>query len=115
MDALDTVTVTLTGKGARNTYTHPDGAPAAVPIISEVTPSTDVAAGGAIIMISGIGFTGTVEDGVKFGTTPATDFTVVSDNLIAAVAPAHAAGTVDISVENATGVSVVNHPFVYTS
>lgn len=113
MDALDTVTVTLTGQGARTAITHPDGAAPAVPIITSLDPYTDVEAGGAIVQIVGTGFTGTIASGVLFGVETC-DFVVQSDNVIVAIAPAQSAGAVDVTVENATGVSTVTQEFIYT-
>lgn len=116
MDALDTVSVVLTGKGARTPITHPEGAPSAVPTISLLNPYTDVAAGGEMVMISGTGFIGTVATtGVKFGATNADDWVVLSDNVIVAIAPAHAAGSVNVTVTNATGVSISVATFIYTT
>src|SRR5207302_877488 len=42
---------------------------------------------------------------VDFGTTPAASFVINSDTSITAVSPAHAAGTVDVTVTNAQGTS----------
>lgn len=111
MDALDTVTVTLTGKGQRTAITHPSTA--AKPTLTSLSPATCVEAGGVLVLITGTGFTGTVTDGVKFDATAA-EFYVLNDCQILAVAPADSAGTVAVSVENATGVSTDNENFIYT-
>lgn len=113
MDAKETVSVTLSGQGEREAITHPDGAAASVPSIARLTPYTDVEAGGAIVQIAGNGFVGTVVDGVLFGAEEAV-FVVMSDNLIVATAPAQSAGTVNVTVENAVGVSISSAPFIYT-
>jgi hypothetical protein len=117
MDALDSCSVVLDGRGARTPITHPETATAAVPVINGLSPYTDVEAGGLLITISGSNFTGTLAkgaDGVKFGTTEADAWTVLNDNVIVAIAPAHAAGSVNVTVENATGVSISTATFVYT-
>ncbi len=115
MDALDTVSVTLTGIGARTAITHPDGAPSAIPTVTALDAAAGGAAGGTLVMISGTGFTGvTGADHVLFGTTNATSYKVINDNVIFAVAPAHLAGAVAVSVENATGVSTVTSNFTYS-
>jgi len=115
MDALDTVAVTLAGIGARTAITHPDGAPSAVPTVLALDAAAGGTAGGTLVMISGTNFTGvTGADHVLFGTTNATSYKVINDNVIFAVAPAHLAGAVAVSVENATGASTVTATFTYS-
>lgn len=119
MDATDTVTVTLTGIGARTAITHPDAA-AVVPTTTSVTPATGAAAGGELVKIVGTGFFAAgVDDvvattGVKFGTTNAADWFTDTDNIIWAVTPAVEAGAVDVKVTNATGASTVMASFTYS-
>jgi hypothetical protein len=60
------------------------------------------AAGGTPVTLSGTGFTGATA--VSFGTTAAT-FTVTNDQSIAAVSPAAAPGTVNVTVTTAGGTS----------
>lgn len=112
MKALDTVQVTLTGRGQLATISHPDTAAAVVPVINSVTPTALAAAGGDLVTIRGTSFTGATA--VTFGATAATHFTVLSDSLISAVAPAHAAATVAVSVTNAVGVSTVTQNVTYS-
>ena len=66
------------------------------PVIQSVRPHAGSTLGGNQVTISGADFTNTTA--VDFGSTPATDFLVDSPNAITAVVPAHAAGTVDITV-----------------
>jgi len=66
------------------------------PVIQSVRPRDGSTLGGNQVTISGADFTNVTA--VDFGSTPATDFLVDSPNAITAVAPAHAAGTVDVSV-----------------
>jgi hypothetical protein len=66
------------------------------PVVQSVRPQVGSTAGGNQVTISGADFTNTTA--VDFGTTPAADFLVDSPNAITAVAPAHAAGTVDVTV-----------------
>lgn len=96
------VQVTLTGRGELAPISHPDSG-SAVPTISSVTPDTLATAGGDAVVIKGNHFKGTT--GVTFGGDAATDFQVVSDGLIAATSPAHAAGAVVVVVTNAAGAS----------
>lgn len=109
--ALSTAQVTLTGQGALAVISHPDTG-AAVPSIASLDDSAIPTAGGDLVLIRGTRFTGTTA--VTFGGTAASDFTVVSDGLIAAVAPAHAAGTVAVVVTNGAGASTVNPNVVYS-
>src|SRR5207253_5032504 len=60
-------------------------------------------AGATSVVISGANFTDA--SAVKFGATNATGFTVDNDGQITATAPAHAAGTVDVSVTTVGGTS----------
>lgn len=50
-------------------------------------------------------FTSTVAGGVKFGGTAATKFSVESDSLIIAIAPAKTAGPQPVTVQNSAGTS----------
>lgn len=110
--ALSTVSVTLNGQGARTAITHP--ATAAVPTVYSVSPATDVEAGGELVTIRGIRFTGATTGDILFGAVPSTEFVVHNDSTIYAVAPAQAAGAVNVTVENATGVSTDTVTFTYT-
>lgn len=85
----------------------------AVPTVTEVDPATDVAAGGAEVVITGTNFLEGVAD-VLFDATSATSFEVDSDTQITAVAPAHAAGATDVTVEKATGTSATGAGSVFT-
>jgi hypothetical protein len=113
MSAVDAVTVTLTGQGKRTIITHPDTV-ASVPSIYSFSPTTGPAAGGTLVQINGAGFTGTVPTtGVKMGGVNAPSWTVVSDSIIVATSPAHAAGAVSIVVTNATGPSTTGGSYTY--
>jgi hypothetical protein len=75
---------------------------AAVPAVTGVSPNTGPTAGGTNVTVSS-GFTGAAA--VAFGGVPATSFAVVADGTIFAVAPAEAAGTVDVKVTTPSGTS----------
>ena len=114
MDALDEVAITLTGKGQRNVIAHPDSV-AAVPVVNSLSVAAGGTAGGTLVLITGVGFTGTVSTtGVKFGATNAPTWILVNDNQIYAVAPAHVAGAVNVVVTNATGPSISTATFTYS-
>jgi hypothetical protein len=109
--AIDKVKLTLSGSGELAKITHPDGA-AVVPIVSSITPAVGIQAGATVHVIRGSGFMLAGVDnvvatsGVKFGATNATSWYTVSDNEIAVVAPAKAAGPFIIYVTNAVGISI---------
>jgi hypothetical protein len=69
--------------------------------------STTKAAAGTAVTITGAGLAGAT--GVRFGTDPATFSPIVSGGVtkLVATAPAHALGTVDVTVTNDAGTSAV--------
>ena len=90
-------------------YTSP------APEVTAVSPSNGSTVGGTTVNITGIQFTGAT--GVSFGETRAIGFAVNSDTSITAVAPPGAVGPVDVTVSNASGVSLRNDndEFIYQS
>lgn len=96
MDALDSASFNLRGRGAPVEIAHPEGVTPA-PVITAVSPS-GVAAGGSVV-IRGDKFTGvTGAANVKFGATNATSYVVIDDDTIQAVMPAGSAGPVTVTV-----------------
>jgi hypothetical protein len=84
----------------------PAGSSTSVPVLTSVNPATSTTAGGALVVIRGVGFTGvTGATGVKFGGTNASSYQVINDNEIAAITPAKTAGSQTIVVTNAAGAS----------
>lgn len=75
--------------------------PAPVPFTTDIGPESGETVGGETVVILGHNFTGATS--VKFGATEATSFNVISENRIHAVAPAHSAGLVNISVTTPLG------------
>ena len=65
-----------------------------------IAPTAGLAAGGTVVTLKGTGFTGAT--GVRFGTTPATAFKVLSNSLMEAIAPP-GSGTVTVSVATPHG------------
>jgi hypothetical protein len=115
MDALDTVSVQLQGRGAYADITHPEGA-AVVPVLYSVSPAVGVTAGGTLHKLTGKGFMlNGVDDvvastGIKLGGsggTAATHWIVESDNVLYFVAPAITSGTKAVVVYNSVGISTV--------
>jgi len=113
MDALDTVSCTLTGQGALTAITHPDYA-AAVPIVYSCTPNTGIAtAGGTLVHIVGVNFfLSGVDDivattGVALEAHSFSTWNTVDDQNIWGVTPAETAGASTVLVTNSTGVCTV--------
>lgn len=114
MSDLDIVSLTLTGQGRLTPITHPNTG-AVIPVITLLTPAGGAAAGGNLLRIAGTNFTGTTgATGVKVGGTNATAYDVISDGLIEAIVPAHAAGQVDVVVTNGAGASANTAQTKYT-
>jgi hypothetical protein len=70
-------------------------------VVASVDPHDGPPAGGTPVTITGSGFLAGAA--VSFGGTPATGVTVQTPNVITAVAPAHSAGVVNVSVSNGGG------------
>jgi hypothetical protein len=102
--------------GAVMTFTTAEATAPVAPVVSSVSPSTGTTAGGTVVTITGVGFTG--ETAVKFGTIAATGVVVNSDSSITATSPATStAGVANITVTTPVGTSVVNEGdrFVYSA
>lgn len=84
-----------------------------VPIVTSVAPASGPTAGGVMVTITGNNFSAGAK-AVKFGDANATQFTWLNDVEITAIAPAHAAGPVDITVVGFDGVSAVNAGYQFT-
>ncbi len=84
----------------------------APPAVTGITPNTGPTTGGTSVTITGTDFLGTT--GVNFGTSPATNVTVVSPTEITATSPAHAVGPVDVTVTTAHGTSPTSPADVFT-
>jgi hypothetical protein len=104
--AAGTVDVTVTSPGgtsaavAADHYTYD-----AKPTVSSLNPAAGPIAGGNTVTINGTGFVSGA--GVKFGATASATVTFVSATQLKAVAPAHAAGTVDVTVTTPGGTSAI--------
>jgi hypothetical protein len=87
----------------------------AIPTVTGINPNSGPTAGGTSVTITGTGFQ--CVTGVKFGTTPASTFTVVNPTEIIATSPPGAAGTVDVTVSNCDGTSPTgaSDQFTYVS
>lgn len=106
-----TVDVTVINAGATSATSNASKFTFGVPVISGASPQSGPTTGNTTVTITGSGFTGVT--GVKFGTSNAASFTVNSSTTITAKTPAHAAGTVNITVSNAAGTSTTFAQFVF--
>jgi len=95
--------------------------PGGTPTVTSVSPAAGPVNGGTAVTLGGCGFTAATA--VKFGATAASSFAVVSDSQITTTSPAHAAGTVDVTVTTVAGTSAASAgdkfqfqpPSVYTA
>jgi len=103
---VDIVVVSTAGASlvvAVDTYTY-----FALPAITSVNPNIGPLAGGTTVVITGTGFIGiTGVTGVKFGAVNAASYIVNYSTQITAIAPAQAAGTVDIVATSPVGASPI--------
>jgi fibronectin type 3 domain-containing protein len=86
--------------------------PHGLPVITKLSTTAGPTKGGNKITIYGSGLSGAT--GVYFGGVAATSFAVNSDSAITVVVPAHAAGTVDVTVVTALGTSALTTADHYT-
>lgn len=98
--------------GAFNWFTHISsfkfptcGVVVAAPTVTSVSPNAGSTAGGNTVTINGTTFVSGAS--VKFGATASSLVTFVSATQLKAVAPAHAAGTVDVTVTTPGGTSAI--------
>lgn len=71
------------------------------PVVTSIAPPSGSPLGGDTVTISGSGFTGATA--VMLNSAPVPAFTVVDDNTITAITPAHAVGTVQATVTTPLG------------
>jgi hypothetical protein len=110
---LETVNITLTGKGAPTTITNPNAPALAIPTVTLLSPATGTTAGGTLVIITGTAFKDRLGNvvvtgaaGVKFGANNATSYTVLDRQTIAAISPAGTSGAKDVTITNTAGTSV---------
>ncbi len=113
------ITVTVPAAAAAGTVpvrvTAPGGTSASVPAdiftylpgptVTSVSPTAGPVAGGTSVTITGTGFSAVTA--VDFGSVAATSFSVITSTTITATAPSQAAGTVDVTVTDASGTSPI--------
>nr|WP_228489028.1 IPT/TIG domain-containing protein [Raineyella fluvialis] len=95
--------------GENNNSTHKSPVPA--PVVSGLSPAEGDVGGGVKVTISGQNLTGAT--GVTFGGVAGTGLTVDSATSLTVVAPAHAAGVVDVVVQTPGGQATKTGSFTY--
>ena len=105
--ATSSVNITVTGPGGTSAITTADTFTYG-PVVQSVAPTTGTHLGGTTVTIKGAGFTGTTQ--VSFGTTVVTSGITVNaaGTQITVTAPAHAAGTVDLTVTAGVNTSLTS-------
>ena len=108
LGSVDITVTTSAGTSAnsaadRYTYTY-----SGVAAVTGLSPNGGPTTGGTLVTITGANFSGATA--VSFGATAATLFTVDSATSIRAVAPAGAAGSVDVRVTNPAGTTPPRRP-----
>ncbi|MCX4905253.1 IPT/TIG domain-containing protein [Streptomyces sp. NBC_00878] len=84
----------------------------AAPVVLSVSPNQGSASGGTTVTVTGTSFTGVTA--VRFGSKPATSFTVNSSTQITAVSPS-GTGTVNVTVTTTQGTSTQTATFAYVT
>jgi photosystem II stability/assembly factor-like uncharacterized protein len=79
--------------------------------VRSVSPASGPVAGGTKVIVTGSGFTEGAK--VRFGGIAATAVTVINPSLISATVPAHAAGSVDVSVGTEGTIATSSKAFTY--
>jgi len=106
-ESAGTVDVTVTTPfGTSVTSSADQFSYVAAPAVTGVSPNADALAGGTSVTITGTNFNGATL--VDFGSTAATNVTVVSGTQITATDPAESAGTVDVTVTTPFGTSTTS-------
>jgi hypothetical protein len=85
------------------------------PLTSSLNLTSGPTAGGTQVTITGRNFSGAAGQlQVRFGATPASSLTIVSDTTLLVSTPAHAAGTVDVVVQTPYGTSTTSPAMRFT-
>lgn len=84
---------------------------ASVASFTSITPAVGDVAGGTAVTIVGKGFSGA--EGATLGGIALTNFKVVSDTKITGTTGAHAAGAVNLVIQDASGNVTANNAFTY--
>ena len=83
------------------------------PSLSQLSPRTGPTAGGTTVTLTGSNLSGATS--VRFGSTGATSFRVISPTTITAVSPGRPTGPVNITVTTAGGAATLDDAFSYVA
>ena len=83
------------------------------PVVTGISPAQGPTAGGNTVTIAGRGFSGSMD--VRFDTAKPMTFSVVSDTLITAIAPAGAAGPLMVTITSPGGTSAPGAYYIYAA
>jgi hypothetical protein len=100
------ITVTTAGGTSSTSASDQFTYVASAPTVTSVAPNSGSTAGGTFVLVTGSNFVGV--SAVKFGASAAVTFGVLSPSMLVAVAPYHAAGTVDVTVTTGQGTSATS-------
>ncbi len=103
--------VRISGRSANSSLIKPNDQQ--TPLITAIAPAFGVPAGGAGVTISGSNFGTSSDTTVSFDGVAANNIKVISNSLLTATAPAHAAGAVSVRVKNAYGEATLANGFTY--
>ena len=95
------------------TRTRPTPVPQ--PTIVSISPTSGPTAGGTVITVTGTGFYGYFYSLAFVGGTATTNFTIVDDQHVTIVAPAHAAGLSHVVLNMLGGTASLLNAFTYTA
>jgi len=84
------------------------------PVITDTAPVSGSVNGGQLVTLSGINFVADATE-VRFGSSAATEVTVVSPQALSVVTPAHPVGVVDVAVITASGESVFRDGYTFAA
>lgn len=104
------VTTPFGSATATGAFTYVSGAPT----ITSIAPTTGSTAGGTVVTITGTNFA-PGSTSVTIGGVAATGVTVNSATSVTATTAAHAAGAVDVVVDNGTGSATLTNGFTYAA
>jgi len=105
------VDLTVSTPGGTSATSNSDKYAYGAPKVTSITPNAGPTGGGTTVQISGGNFVpGAV---VKFGSTASASVTFVSPTLLKAVAPAHSAAVVDVTVVTGAGTSATSNADKY--
>ncbi|HXQ58748.1 MAG TPA: IPT/TIG domain-containing protein, partial [Acidimicrobiales bacterium] len=109
-EASGKVDVMVTGPGGTSATRKADKftfvTPPPPPTVTRLHPTSGSITGGTTVTITGTNFAGATA--VKFGTTPASSFAVISARSISATSPPEKAGAVDVTVATPLGTSATS-------